>query len=69
MNMNSILFHFINQYLLLKIPLLFRIFNRRALDMDDIKRHVTYASGYHPSQPYIEEFWDIVENMDVEEQG
>jgi len=43
--------------------------DRRAFDMDDMKRHVKYQSGYHPSQPYVQDFWDIVEKMSPDDQG
>lgn len=43
--------------------------DKRRIDIQDMKRHVVYASGYHESQPYIQAFWDIVENMSAEDQG
>jgi ubiquitin-protein ligase E3 C len=43
--------------------------DRRSIDLADMKAHVTYGSGYHPSQPYIQAFWDIVAEMGPEDQG
>jgi ubiquitin-protein ligase E3 C len=43
--------------------------SQRAIDLDDLKRHVHYASGYHESQPYIQGFWRIIERMSAEDQG
>lgn len=43
--------------------------DQRAIDMEDLKKHVQYASGYHPSQPYVQAFWEIVENMSPSDQG
>lgn len=34
----------------------------KSFDVGDFKSHVKYVSGYHPSQPYIKGFWDIVDN-------
>merc|ERR1712070_847173 len=28
-----------------------------------------YASGYHPSQPYVQKFWQIITEMSPEDQG
>lgn len=33
-----------------------------------MKANIHYASGYHESQPYIQAFWNIVENMDPVDQ-
>lgn len=33
-----------------------------------MQAHVHYGSGYHPSQPYIQAFWGIVESMEPEDQ-
>ena len=43
--------------------------DRRAIDLNDLKANVTYASGYHPSQPYVQSFWDIIRDMSPEDQG
>lgn len=43
--------------------------DRRAIDIDDMKRHTHYGSGYHESQPYIQAFWKIIEEMSTEDQG
>ncbi|EGZ18712.1 hypothetical protein PHYSODRAFT_498916 [Phytophthora sojae] len=32
------------------------------IDIDDWERHTQYGGGYHPSQPIIQWFWDIVRN-------
>ena len=34
----------------------------RGIDVPSLKRHMTYLGGYHESQPYIQAFWDILEN-------
>jgi ubiquitin-protein ligase E3 C len=28
----------------------------------EMKKHTVYAGGYHPTQPYVHEFWDVVSN-------
>lgn len=43
--------------------------DRRSIDLEDMRAHVTYGSGYHPSQPYIQAFWAIVAEMGPEDQG
>ncbi|KAK1942989.1 E3 ubiquitin-protein ligase UPL6 [Phytophthora citrophthora] len=32
------------------------------IDVDDWERHTVYGGGYHPSQPFIRWFWEIVRN-------
>jgi ubiquitin-protein ligase E3 C len=34
----------------------------RGIDVPSLKQAIGYLGGYHPSQPYIQEFWDILEN-------
>jgi ubiquitin-protein ligase E3 C len=34
----------------------------RGIDVASLKRAMQYAAGYHPSQPYIQDFWEIMEN-------
>lgn len=29
-------------------------------DVQDLRNHMTYSGGYHPSQPYVQGFWDIL---------
>jgi len=41
----------------------------RKIDLGDMQAHVHYGSGYHPSQPYIQAFWQIVGDMSAEDQG
>jgi hypothetical protein len=43
--------------------------DRRPFDMDDMKRHTKYQSGYHPSQQYVQDFWDVVEAMCPDDQA
>jgi len=43
--------------------------DNQGIDMEDLKRNVNYASGYHESQPYIRAFWEIVASLSKEEQG
>ena len=31
-----------------------------SFDVEDMRRHTKYGSGYHASQPYIQDFWDVV---------
>lgn len=40
----------------------------RGIDVSSLKRATTYLGGYHESQPYIHDFWDIVENELTPEQ-
>lgn len=41
----------------------------RPLDLEDLKRNVSYSGGYHPSQPYVQMFWDVVAEFSPQEQG
>jgi ubiquitin-protein ligase E3 C len=41
----------------------------RPLNLVDLKNNVNYSGGYHESQPYIQMFWDVVEELSAEEQG
>lgn len=34
----------------------------RGIDVASLKRSINYLGGYHQSQPYIQDFWDIIEN-------
>ncbi|OEU13784.1 hypothetical protein FRACYDRAFT_188538 [Fragilariopsis cylindrus CCMP1102] len=34
----------------------------RGIDVPSLKRATQYLGGYHESQPYIQDFWDILEN-------
>jgi len=34
----------------------------RGIDVSSLKKSVQYLGGYHESQPYIQAFWDILEN-------
>lgn len=43
--------------------------DKRAIDIEDMRRNVHYASGYHDSQPYIQGFWNIVSEMTPDEQS
>lgn len=43
--------------------------DRRRIDLNDMQRHVVYASGYHPSQPYVQAFWQVVAEMSAEDQA
>lgn len=40
----------------------------RGIDVASLKRSINYLGGYHSSQPYIQDFWDIVENELTPEQ-
>jgi hypothetical protein len=40
----------------------------RGIDVPSLKRTMNYLGGYHESQPYIQEFWDILENELTPEQ-
>lgn len=42
--------------------------HKRPIDIQDMRRHCSYGSGYHDSQPYIQMFWDIVSDMTLDEQ-
>jgi len=39
------------------------------VDVDDLRRHVHYGGGYHPSQPYIIAFWQILTDFDADERA
>ena len=34
----------------------------RGIDVSSLKKAMHYLGGYHESQPYIQDFWDILEN-------
>jgi ubiquitin-protein ligase E3 C len=40
----------------------------RGIDVSSLKRATSYLGGYHESQPYIHDFWDIVEHELTPEQ-
>eukprot|EP00934_Nitzschia_sp_Nitz4_P007962 Nitzschia sp. Nitz4//scaffold40_size135432//76414//79359//NITZ4_003250-RA/size135432-processed-gene-0.43-mRNA-1//1//CDS//3329551237//7952//frame0 len=40
----------------------------RGIDVAALKKTMGYLGGYHPSQPYIQDFWDILENEFTAEQ-
>ena len=40
----------------------------RGIDVPSLKRAINYLGGYHPSQPYIQDFWDVIENLTPEQQ-
>lgn len=35
------------------------------IDVDDWMKNVHYSGGYHPSQPFIQAFWDVVRSFDA----
>ena len=43
--------------------------DRVAIDIDDMRTHVVYQGGYHPSQPYVQEFWKVIESFNDEDQA
>jgi ubiquitin-protein ligase E3 C len=40
----------------------------RGIDVPGLKKSMSYLGGYHESQPYIQAFWDILENDFTPEQ-
>jgi ubiquitin-protein ligase E3 C len=40
-----------------------------GFEVGDMRRACTYGGGYHASQPYIELFWEIVEEFDQDERA
>eukprot|EP01038_Epipyxis_sp_PR26KG_P007199 gene7199-9826_t len=42
--------------------------DKRPIDLQDLQDNVHYGSGYHPSQPYIQAFWQVVAEMSLEDQ-
>lgn len=40
----------------------------RGIDVSSLKKAVHYLGGYHESQPYIQDFWDILEEFSSEQQ-
>ena len=40
----------------------------KGIDVDNMKRSMQYAGGYHPSQPIIMWFWEVLEEMSAERQ-
>mmetsp|Transcript_14416 Transcript_14416/g.21644 ORF Transcript_14416/g.21644 Transcript_14416/m.21644 type:complete len:1114 (+) Transcript_14416:66-3407(+) len=41
----------------------------KPLDLVALQHHCTYSGGYHPSQPYIQEFWKILASLSPRTQG
>lgn len=42
---------------------------KRALDIEDMKANTAYGGGYHPSQPPIQWFWEILMSFTPDEQA
>lgn len=40
-----------------------------GFDIKDLESAVVYSGGYHPSQPYIHEFWEVLASFTPEEKG
>lgn len=40
----------------------------RGIDVASLQSHMQYAAGYHPSQPIIQYFWEVVYEMTPEQQ-
>jgi ubiquitin-protein ligase E3 C len=40
----------------------------RKIDLFDLQTNLNYAGGYHESQPYIQEFWKIIDEMTIDDQ-
>jgi ubiquitin-protein ligase E3 C len=40
----------------------------KGIDVEDMKRSMQYAGGYHPSQPIIIWFWEVLTEMSAEQQ-
>ncbi|GMI09473.1 hypothetical protein TrVE_jg9983 [Triparma verrucosa] len=40
-----------------------------GIDVNDLKRTMVYAGGYHESQPIIQWFWEVVEEFSKDEQA
>ncbi|CAM9735539.1 unnamed protein product, partial [Phaeothamnion confervicola] len=43
--------------------------DERGVDIDNLRANVTYAGGYHESQPVIGWFWDALRSFTPAEQG
>ena len=40
----------------------------RGIDVSGLKAAMQYAAGYHPSQPYVQWFWEVIEEMTPDQQ-
>lgn len=40
----------------------------RGFDIASLQRHMQYAAGYHPSQPIVQWFWEVLEEFTPEQQ-
>jgi ubiquitin-protein ligase E3 C len=40
----------------------------RGIDVSSLKASMEYAAGYHPSQPIMQWFWEVVEEMTPQQQ-
>jgi ubiquitin-protein ligase E3 C len=40
----------------------------RGIDVASLQRSMQYAAGYHPDQPFIRSFWEIIEEMTPDQQ-
>ena len=43
--------------------------SEKSFDIVDMAKFTTYSTGYHPSQPYIQEFWKFVDSLDYADRG
>ncbi len=43
--------------------------SQSSLDVVDLMTNTEYGSGYHPSQPYIQAFWDFVQYLEPDDQA
>ncbi|KAE8647137.1 hypothetical protein Csa_021498, partial [Cucumis sativus] len=39
-----------------------------SLDVDELRTHTTYSSGYHREHYVIEMFWEVIKSFSVENQ-
>ena len=42
---------------------------QRALDLDNMREFTAYGGGYHPSQPIIQWFWEVLSELTPSQQG
>jgi len=41
----------------------------QGYDVDDLRKHSTYGGGYHPSQGYVNDFWEVVGEFNPEQKA
>ena len=52
-----------------ELKLLINGYSNNKINLIDLKNNINYSGGYHASQPYIELFWSVIDELTIEEQS